>query len=51
MNPFWENKKLREPIENKWESLCDGCTKSCAHKLEDEDAERFATPASIRNSV
>lgn len=35
--PFWQDKNLAELTPQEWESLCDGCTKCCLYRLEDED--------------
>ncbi|MCB1926307.1 MAG: YcgN family cysteine cluster protein [Gammaproteobacteria bacterium] len=35
--PFWQRKTLQELTPEEWESLCDGCTKCCLYRLEDED--------------
>lgn len=35
--PFWKRKPLAELTPEEWESLCDGCGRCCAVKLEDEE--------------
>jgi len=37
LTEFWKHKKLSDLTRNEWESLCDGCAKCCAFKVEDED--------------
>jgi uncharacterized cysteine cluster protein YcgN (CxxCxxCC family) len=37
--PFWKRKPLSELDHEEWESLCDGCTKCCVYRLEDEDTQ------------
>lgn len=36
-NPFWKEKNLESLSRDEWEALCDGCTKCCLYRLEDED--------------
>ncbi|MET1254291.1 YcgN family cysteine cluster protein [Aliikangiella maris] len=38
---FWERIPMQELSEKQWESLCDGCCKCCAYKLQDEDTEEM----------
>ncbi|MDJ0741458.1 MAG: YcgN family cysteine cluster protein [Gammaproteobacteria bacterium] len=35
--PFWQRKELTKLSNEEWESLCDGCTKCCVYRLQDED--------------
>jgi uncharacterized cysteine cluster protein YcgN (CxxCxxCC family) len=40
--PFWKQRTLEEMTTSEWESLCDGCARSCLNKLEDEDTGEIA---------
>ena len=44
---FWERKTLSELTEAEWESVCDGCARCCAIKLEDEDTGEIATTSVV----
>ncbi|NNF52131.1 MAG: YcgN family cysteine cluster protein [Gammaproteobacteria bacterium] len=35
--PFWENTALEDMTPEQWESLCDGCGRCCAVKLQDNE--------------
>lgn len=35
--PFWETTALEDMSASQWESLCDGCGRCCAVKLQDPD--------------
>lgn len=36
-DPFWETTALEDMNATQWESLCDGCGRCCAVKLQDPD--------------
>lgn len=35
--PFWETTALEDMSDSQWESLCDGCGRCCAVKLQDQE--------------
>lgn len=38
---FWQEKTLEEMNSEEWESLCDGCSRCCLIKLEDEETDEL----------
>ena len=38
---FWLTTALEDMNDQQWESLCDGCAKCCAHKLQDEETDEI----------
>lgn len=39
--PFWETTALEDMSDSQWESLCDGCGRCCAVKLQDPDTGKI----------
>lgn len=47
--PFWETTALEDMTDDQWESLCDGCGRCCAVKLQDPDTGKiYYTRAACR---
>ena len=45
--PFWHTKTLAEMDRAEWESVCDGCARCCALKLEDADTGAVVTTSVV----
>ncbi|WP_144394063.1 YcgN family cysteine cluster protein [Pleionea sediminis] len=46
--PFWQTTALEDMTDEQWESLCDGCGKCCAYKVEGDEGEYYQTDVCCR---